>query len=315
MYNFIEFNMVSMENFDVVGIGGATVDHLTVVDHFPKEDEKIIPLFSSIQGGGQAANAIACVARLGLKTAMVGAVGEGVIGQYAIDTLKEEHVNTDCMVVQNGHAPALSSIIVDQKKGTRAIVADRGELEEFVIHEEAYNLIKNAKIVHSDAHFPNENMKLLKFARKHGVKVCIDAEPHTPNAKEFVNFADYLIVSRRFVEDLFYHDYERALKEFIENGVEVAVITLGEYGAISMKKGDVECTSIRAYPVDGIVDTTGAGDVFHGAFLYGLLQDWDLKKNMKFATVCAGLKCTKIGGRLGMPTLVEAMEAFKRWDV
>lgn len=302
-----------MQKFDVVGIGGATVDHLNVVDHFPEQDEKIVPKYSSIQGGGQAANAIACLARLGAKTAMIGTVGEGAIGQCAINTLKEEGVDTDCMVVQKDHAPALSSIIINEEKSTRTIVADRGDLEKFIICDEMYDVIKNAKIIHSDAHFPEENMKLLKFARENGVKVCVDSEPHTPNAKEFVDFADYLIVSRRFVEELFYHDYEKALKEFIERGAEVAIITLGEYGAIGMQKGDKDCTTVAEYPVDNVVDTTGAGDVFHGAFLYGLLQGFDLKKNMKFANVCAGLKCTKIGGRLGMPTLKEAMDALEGW--
>ena len=302
-----------MKKFDVVGIGGATVDHLNVVDHFPERDEKVVPIYSSIQGGGQSANTIACLARLGAKTAMLGTVGDGAIGQYAIDTLNEEGVDTSCMIVQKGHAPALSSIIVEKDKGTRTIIADRGGLEDFVICDEMYEIIKNSKIVHSDAHFPKENMQLLKFARENGVKVCVDAEPHTPNAKEFVNYADYLLVSRRFVEELFYHDYEKALKEFIKRGAYVAVITLGKYGAIGMQKGDNECLSVPAYPVDNVVDTTGAGDVFHGAFLYGLLQGWDFKKNMKFANVCAGLKCTKIGGRLGMPTLDEALTALDNW--
>lgn len=302
-----------MYKYDVVGIGGATVDHLCVVDHFPEEDEKIVPSFSSIQGGGQAANAIACLARLGAKTAMIGTVGEGAIGKHAIDTLKEEGVDTDHMTVQEGHAPALSSIIINDEKSTRTIVADRGRLEKFIINDDMYDVIKSAKIIHSDAHFPEENMKLLKFARENGVKICVDSEPHTPNAKEFVNVADYLIVSRRFVEELFHHDYEKALNEFIEAGAEIAIITLGKYGAIGMQKGDKECTTVTEYPVDKVVDTTGAGDVFHGAFLYALLQDWDLKKNMQFANVCAGLKCTKIGGRLGMPTIDEAMDALENW--
>ncbi|MCD6109699.1 carbohydrate kinase family protein [bacterium] len=302
-----------MKKYDVVGIGGATVDHLNVVDHFPEEDEKIVPLSSSIQGGGQAANTIACMARLGAKTAMIGTVGSGAIGQYAIDSLKEEGVDTGCMIVQKEHAPALSSIIIDKGKGTRAIIADRGDLEKFVICNEMYDVIRNAKIIHSDAHFPEENMELLKFARKNGVKVCIDSEPHTPNAKEFVNFADYLLVSRRFVEKLFSHDYEKALKEFIKRGAEIAVITLGKYGAIGMQKGDEQCTSIKAYPIDKVVDTTGAGDIFHGAFLYGILHGFDLKQNMQFATVAAGLKCRTIGGRRGMPTLNEVEEVLRNW--
>ncbi len=302
-----------MKKYDVVAIGGATVDHLNVVDHFPEEDEKIVPTYSSIQGGGQAATAIACLARLGVSTGMVGTVGEGAIGQCAIDTLKEEGVDTAGVTMQEGHAPALSGIIVDKKKGTRTIVADRGDLQEFPLNDVIYDMVRNARIVHSDAHFPEQNMKLLQFARKNGVKICVDSEPHTPNAKEFVNVADYLIVSRRFVEELFYHDYEKALREFIERGAEIAVITLGKYGSIGMRKGDDSCTTVNEYPVEQVVDTTGAGDVFHGAFLYGVLQEWSLKKSMQFANVCAGLKCRKLGGRDGMPTLKQAQDALKQW--
>jgi sulfofructose kinase len=302
-----------MNKYDVVAIGGATVDHLNVVDRFPEEDEKIVPTYSSIQGGGQAATAIACLARLGVATGMVGTVGEGAIGQCTIDTLRKEGVDTGCITVQKGHAPALSSIIVDKKKGTRTIIADRGDLKEFPITDEIYEMIRNAKIIHSDAHFPEQNMQLLKFARKQGVKICIDSEPHTPNAKNFVDVADYLIVSRRFVEELFYHDYEKALHEFIERGAEIAVITLGKYGSIGMCKGDDTCTTVTEYPVDDVVDTTGAGDVFHGAFLYGVLQKWTLKKSMQFANVCAGLKCKKLGGRDGMPTLKQAKDALQQW--
>lgn len=304
-----------MKKYDVVGIGGTTIDHLNVVDHFPEKDEKIVPLWSSIQGGGQAANAIACLARLGAKTAFIGTVGKGALGQCSIDTLKEEGVDTDCIVVQEDKAPALSSIIIEDKVGSRTIVADRGDLEHLKICDAMYDVIKNAKFIHSDAHFPEENMKLLKFAREKGIKICVDAEPHTPDSQEFVHYADILIVSRRFVEEKFQKDYEKALHDFIEYGAEIAIITLGKYGSIGIRKGDKQCTSVPEYDVGKIVDTTGAGDVFHGAFLYGLLQDWDFKKNMMFANVCSGLKCRQIGGRLGMPTLEEALSHLEKWKI
>ncbi|MFC1655786.1 carbohydrate kinase family protein [Patescibacteria group bacterium] len=302
-----------MKQYDVVGIGGTTLDHLNIVDHFPEKDEKIVPTFSSIQGGGQAANAIACLARLGAKTSFIGTVGKGALGQCSIETLKEEGVDTGCVVVQEDKAPALSSIIIEN--GSRTIIADRGDLEEMKLCDEMYETIKNAKFIHSDAHFPEENLKLVKFARENGVKTCVDAEPHTPNSEEFVHHADILIVSRRFVEEKFGQDYEKALKDFIGFGAEIAIITLGKYGAIGMQKGDTQCTTVPEYDVGEIVDTTGAGDVFHGAFLYGLVQGWDFRKNMLFSNVCAGLKCKKIGGRLGMPTLEEALEHLEKWKI
>lgn len=304
-----------MKQFDVVGIGGATVDHLNVVEKFPEKDTKVVPVESSLQGGGQAANAIACLARLGAKTAMIGTVGEGPIGQFAIDTLKDEGVYTGCMEAQKGKAPALSSIIIEKENGSRTIVADRGHLEDFVICDENYDIIKNSKIVHSDAHFPDANLKLIKFAKEQGVKVCIDSEPHTPHSEEFVQYADYLIISRSFLESKYGQDYEKALRDFVAMGAEIAIVTLGKYGSCGLQKGDTMCTSVPEYEVGTVVDTTGAGDVFHGAFLYGLLQGWDFKKNMMFANVCAGMKCKYLGGRLGMPKLDEALKNLEDWKI
>jgi len=304
-----------MPKYDALGIGGATVDHLNVVDHFPEKDQKIVPLWSSLQGGGQSANAIACMARLGLKTAMIGTVGEGPIGQFAIDTLKEEGVDTSLIIPQKGRAPALSSIIIEDKVGSRTIVADRGQLSHMPITDAMFDAIKDCRVIHSDAHFPTENLRLVQYAKSNGISVCIDAEPHTPNSQEFVKYADILIVSRRFVENQFGQDYERALKEYIKMGAKIAIITLGKYGAIGVQKEEMEIYSVPEYPIDPVVDTTGAGDVFHGAFLYGWLNKWDFKKTMKFSNVCASLKCMKIGGRLGMPTLEQALTAFEGWKI
>jgi len=304
-----------MEQFDVIGIGGATVDHLNIVEEFPEKDQKVVPIESSIQGGGQAANAIACLARLGSKTAMIGTVGDGSVGQFAIDSLAQEGVDTGCMEVQKGKAPALSSIIIEKDKGSRTIIADRGDLEDFVICDENFELIKNAKIVHSDAHFPDANLELVKYAKEQGVKICIDSEPHTPHSEDFVQYADYLIVSRSFVEAKYGQDYEKALNDFIEMGAEIAVVTLGKYGACGLQKGDDKCTSVPEFDVGPVIDTTGAGDVFHGAFLYGILQGWEFRKNMMFATVCAGMKCKFIGGRLGVPKLDEALSNLDEWNL
>lgn len=303
-----------MAKYDIVGLGGTTVDHLNVVKEFPEVDHKTVPEYSSIQGGGQAATAIACAARLGFKTAFIGTVGEGAIGKFSKNTLKKEGVNTKCIVQQKGHAPALSSIIIEEGKATRTIIADRGELKHMPIQDKMYEVIKNSKIVHSDAHFPEENLKLVKFARENGVEVCMDAEPHTPHSEDFVHHADLLIVSRSFVKDKYGEDYENALNDFIGYGAKIAVITLASNGSIGMVKDDMKAIKVPEYPVEDIVDTTGAGDVFHGAFLCAYLKGWDLEKSMRFANICAGLKCKEIGGRKGMPTLNEAMEHMKKWN-
>ena len=303
-----------MPKYDVIAIGGATVDHLNVVDHFPEKDQKIVPLWSSLQGGGQAANAVAAMARLGLKTAMIGTVGQGPIGQFAIDTLKEEGVDTSLMIKQTDRAPALSSIIIEDKIGSRTIVADRGQLTHMPVTDAMFDAIKECSIVHSDAHFPDENRQLLEYAKSNGVPICLDAEPHTPNYQEFAKYADLLIVSRRFVENQYGQDYEKALKEYIKSGAKIAVITLGKYGAIGITKDEMEIYSVPEYPVEPVVDTTGAGDVFHGAFIYGWLQKWDFKKIMKFSNVCASLKCLKIGGRIGAPKLEQALKALEGWE-
>lgn len=299
--------------YDVVGIGGVTVDHLNVVDKFPEINQKTVPLYSDIQGGGQSANAIACLGRLGAKTAMIGTVGDGSIGECAKDTMIAENVDVSPIVTQKGRDPALSSIIIEKDAGTRTIIADRGALSHIPITDKMYEVLDQTRFVHSDAHFPEENLKLIKYAKEKGVKICLDAEPHTPNSEEFVKYADFLIVSRSFVKAKYKDDYEKALHDFIDQGAELAVITLGKYGAIGCER-DKDIYSVNEYEVEPIEDTTGAGDVFHGAFLYGLLQDWDFKKTMNFSNVCGALKCMKIGARRGMPTLEHAMKHLDALD-
>lgn len=301
--------------FDVVGIGAAKVDHMNVVERFPKRDEKIVPLSSSIQGGGQAANAIACLARLGAKTAFIGAIGCGEIGTLAKDSLDEEGVDTKAITIHDDCAPAISTIIVEKKTGRRTIIADRGDISHIQITDKGLKAIENAKIIHSDVHFPGEDMTLIKHARKNKVKVSLDLEPHVPNCEKFIKYADILVVSSNFADDRLSKDYEKALKMLMKSKPDVAVITLNKKGSIGMQKGDKKIYKIPAYDAGKVVDHTGAGDIFHGAFLYGYLQKWDIVKSMKFANVCAGMKCTKIGGRAGMPKLKDALKNLENWKI
>ena len=120
---------------------------------------------------------------------------------------------------------------------------------------------------------------------------------------------DYLVVSKRFAfgyTEL--NDPVKACRKLLKEGFKAVVITLGEKGAVVGEKDSV--FQVPGYKVN-VVDTTGAGDVFHGAFIYGLCEKWPLKKIVQFSNACAALKCTKLGGRAGIPTLSQAKNFIK----
>jgi len=120
---------------------------------------------------------------------------------------------------------------------------------------------------------------------------------------------DVLITSKAFAEDSTGEsDYRKAGEKLRSLGLELIVITLGEDGSICLCSEDFFICN--TFEVE-VIDTTGAGDVFHGAFLYGLLREWDIRRVSEFATAVAAIKCTKLGGRAGLPTLAEAEKFIK----
>ena len=297
-----------MEKFDIAALGFCSNDYLALLPEIPI-DNKVQILEHLVQGGGPAATAAVAAARLGKKTAFISIVGDDDPGQTIIRDLEKENVYTGGMKIRKNCNSAIAYCWVDKTTGARSVAWSRGNLPELEADEVDLEMIRNAKILHLDGHNPKAALAAAKEARKHGVKVSIDAGTLRDGIKEILEYVDILIASEMFARQYTgENDLEKAIYKLASNGAEVVGVTMGKNGSMTLQNGQL----FRAgtFPVIP-VDTTGAGDVYHGAYCVKYLETVDPMECMRCASAVAALKCTKTGGRTGIPTRSEVDEFLK----
>lgn len=300
-------NFMNFMNFDVVGVGYSAVDYLGIVPNYPPAaDEKTELLELSMQGGGPTATALVALSRLGLKTSFVGKVGDDDFGRFMITQLQKEGVDTRGVIMEKSARSAFAFIIVEKGTGRRTILWTAPTVSPLKPDEVNRELILSARMLYIDGLMIDAALDSARWAKESGMTVFLDADTLNPQSVELIKLSDVAIASEQFAR-AFTKSYDpiEASKKLQEFGCRISGVTLGRRGSVCVMKGQVFKQS--AFIVDA-VDTTGAGDVFHGAFAYGLLQAWDLQRIMVFASAVAALKCTKLGGRPGIPTLKGALE-------
>jgi sugar/nucleoside kinase (ribokinase family) len=303
-----------MSQYDVVGVGMATVDVLTVVPRLPKTDDVYRVVRTDLQGGGPVATALVALARLGADVAYLGVIAPDDWGQFILDDFRRYGVDTSLIVRAEAGASPLSVILVEQATGSRAILYDLGRLPELPLSDAWRTAIRNARALHLDGwHLPLA-LEAARAARDAGVLVSFDGgagEPR-PGVEALLELADVLVVARKFARNVTGLDDPLqagpALRRFGAAEAEV-VITDGAAGCWLWEGKEFMHQPAFAVPV---VDTTGAGDTFHGAYLYAHLQGWPARRRLEFASATAGLKCTQLGGRRGIPSLPEVLAFLKR---
>ncbi len=291
----------------VLGVGQCCMDYLALADGFPRENTKREAIELAVEGGGQVATALVSLARLGIGTRMIGIVADDRDGTEIIRRFQDEGVSTEFMVVRKGGLSQRSFIIVNRQNGTRTILWQKptvGVLSAEDIKEDAF---KGVDFLLVDGYMKDATLKALRIAKELSIPTMIDADRMYPGMEELLGFVDYIVGSEDFscYIDL---DPFRALKTLSVEypDARAITITLGENGSITMYK-DVLIEQ-PAYQVDDVVDTTGAGDVFHGGYIYGLLNGWHIKKTLEFASAFSALKCRSLSGRRGIPTLEETLK-------
>jgi sulfofructose kinase len=301
----LPFTLPPHKPFDVVGLGLNAVDFLCVVPHFPHFDSKLRMLDFRQAGGGQAATAMVACQRLGLKTRYVGKTGGGDFGDYSRRSLEQAGVDTEGMLVVPDARNQCAFILIDDQTGERTIIWDRDH--RLVMHprEVPRDIIASAKVLLIDGHDAAAAVQAARFAREEGMLVMMDAERISDETAELVSLSDIVIGERQFPERFTgctrMHD---ALTHIAGRGPRVAGVTLGKEGACVLCDGRFHHSP--AYEV-ACRDTTGAGDVFHAAFIRALFEDWDLARCLAFSNAVAALKCRDLGGRAGLPTFSEAV--------
>ena len=294
--------------FDVVGMGLNSVDFLCVVPEFPSPNSKMKMLQFSKQGGGQVATAMVALSRWGVKTKYIGKVGDDELGQFSLDSIRQEAVDVSSVIIELNATSQFAMIIVDGSTGERTILWNRDERLIYRKGELRKKEVCSGKILHLDGHDIHAALQCARWARKEGIRTIIDLDKAEPLTSELIKQTDFIITSSRF--PMMYtgiSDQKKALLELQKYTSGFLCSTLGDDGAVALVNG--EFLHIEGCKVNA-VDTTGAGDVFHSGFIYGLLQNWEVVQILRFANAAAALKCKEIGGRSGIPSLEAVQEFF-----
>jgi len=290
----------------VIGIGQCSLDYLFTVDSFPVPDTKIELQQWTVAGGGPVATALVSLARLGVDCCFYGIVGDDEAGEKIIASLQSENVDTSGVIKRADSLSQVAFIAVEKSTGMRTIFWQRPSGGPFMPMELPDDFLDKADFLLVDGLMSEISIHAAESANKLTVPVMLDAGHVRKGMIELSGLSDYVVASEEFAKEFEdgggSFDPEKAIMSMKSFGAKAVTITLGKEGSISVT-GD-EVFSTPAFPVD-VVDTTGAGDVFHGGYIYGLLQGWDIKEVVRFASAFAALKCTRPGGREGIPSLQE----------
>ena len=304
----MRFNLSLLKDkpFDVVGMGLNSVDFLNIVPEFPTLNSKMEILRFSKQGGGQVATAMVALARWGIKTKYIGKVGDDELGQFSLRSICEEGVEVSSVTTEPNATNQFATIIVEGVSGERTILWNRDARLMYREGELRKEEVCSGRLLHLDGHDIQAAIQCVEWAKEEGIPTVIDIDKVEPLTSELIKKIDFIITSSRF-PSLFtgIPDREKALIELQKQTQGFLCATLGYDGTMALVNGKIH--RVKGFEVDAI-DTTGAGDVFHAGFIYGLLQNWEVIEILRFANAVAALKCRHLGGRKGIPTLKEAQK-------
>jgi sulfofructose kinase len=291
---------------DVVGVGLNATDTLIFVPKIPNSGCKADVNSLNVLPGGQVATAMVACQRWGLRTRYVGKLGDDHAAAVHREEFTRAGVETQITAVPNC-ASAQSFILVDPH-GERTVLWQRDERLALQADEVNREWIVNARALLVDGCDTSAATQSAKWAREAGIPVIADLDELYPDIDPLLDNVDYLIVSRDFPAKLSGEtNPQNSLTELQRRfGCRLTAATLGTDGVLAFdgKQFSYAC----AYQVS-VVDTTGAGDIFHAGFIYGLLQRWPLQRNLDFACAAAALNCEAVGARGGIQA-VETIEAL-----
>ena len=289
----------------VVGIGQCAWDFLAVVDSFPKVDTKQEVLEWHEQGGGPVATALATLARFGIPCEFFGITGDDPEGKRIRESLLSEGIEIRNVITRSSASSQTAFIAIERGSGTRTIFWRRPSGDPLLPGELPADYLDGCDFLLLDGLMTEVSLFAARRARELGIPVMLDAGRVRPGMVELAGLCDYLVAAEQFALDLGWDGQpENFLSTARKLTAPVVTITLGKQGSVTFRESEI--ITVPAFSV-GSVDTTGAGDVFHGGYLFGILRGLDLPDTIRFASAVAALKCTRIGGRAGIPCLAEAL--------
>lgn len=329
------------KNIDIVGIGASTLDRFIVVDHYPTGREVQQVVSSTTDGGGPVATALAVAGKYGARTAMIDSIGDDMVGRHILDDFEKYNVNTNAIQVESGTNSGVATILVKQSTGERAVFFERSTATEPDFLEVHKQLIEDAYILHINGRHRQLMRSAMAVAKEAGTIISLDggAQRYDEDMKPITEDSHIVIVARDYAEKYTgTTNLEDACRIIHNRGALIAGVTDGANGSYFVWP-DGTAYRCEPFPQKSIVDTTGAGDSFHGAFLANLAHiinhmkgqetistskshgasiravEWlkhcahsDLEKAAIFASAVASLNTQGIGGRSPLPTLQSVQE-------
>jgi sugar/nucleoside kinase (ribokinase family) len=295
---------MSATNDRVVGLGQVMVENLGVG---PRSPEAVVELSAfSMQAGGAIGTTLATVCALGGQARYMGRLSNDDLGRIALRGLKEFGVDISNVLIEPERVSPASFILVDDRTARRFVRYTRGNTTPLQPGELPRTLFDDARALVIDGRSPAPQIAAAERAKALGLMVILDARHLGPGMGELLGLCDVVIGNERFAAEFSHSaDMKRSLNELVRMGPRTAVITLGEEGAIGLE-GD---TLVRQPALDiDVMDTTGASEVFRGAFIYGLLKGWALDRCLPCANAAAGLNCRHLGGLGGIAALSEILQ-------
>ncbi len=290
------------------------MDQVCTVEHYPREDDSTHITSISVQGGGAVATACVASSRLGVPTAFIGNIGYDRISDSILEEFAKDGVATDAMVKRTDCFGLQSFVMVNPATGSRTKFPQRDTNPVINWTEDLAERIRNAQILHLDGTNWENAIRASEIAKQAGVLVSLDGcsmQRDNQKNRTLASMADFLIMNQKYpLRVSGESSLSEAMLEMATWGPKVVVGTLGKLGCVAVIDGSLE--KFDAYPVSSVVDTTGAGDVFHGAFISAYLEEMDIRSCIWFASVAAALKCTRIGGRAGIPTKEEVLAVMRQ---
>jgi len=294
--------------FDAVALGLNAVDHLIVVPHYPAFNSKTAFLSHTLAPGGQSATAMVALARLGMRAGYIGKVGADDLGRFQIHSISSEGVDTSGVRVVDGAESQTAFIIVDQTSGERTILWHRDAQLTMGKDEVDRAMVTAGRVLHLDGHDVAASIVAARYAREAGVPTVLDIDQFYPGTEGLLPLIDFLISSSSFPERATGEPDLRVALRILADRTHAPFVaaTLGENGVLAYVQG--QYLHSPAFKIE-CRDTTGAGDAFHGGFIYGLLAGFSVEQTLRVANAVAALKCRAVGARTALPMLAE-LESF-----
>lgn len=301
-------------SYDVVGLGCTAVDDLVYVDEYPPRDAKIPVRRRERQCGGLTATALVAAARLNARCAYAGTLGYDEFSAFAIDCFRKEGICVEHLRQCSETSTIHSTIVVDQTHCTRNIFFDVSRALPPDSLWPPAEVIRNSRVLFVDQLQAEGMLRAARIAREAAVGIVADFELGSgPVFEELLALVDHLILSADFAQCLTgASDPRQAVQALWHSERKTVVVTCGRAGCWYLSNGsDNTLQHQAAFPVQE-VDTTGCGDVFHGAYAASLSRGWPVARRIEYASAAAALKAMSRGGQAGAPTDAAVMSFLEQ---